>query len=267
MSGLVRLPEEIDYARTIALDCCHCDAHYPMDGEGSVEHLDDPLRCIECGLSGFIPRQREEIAARFPERLAKRFAVTPHALMEQREALGMTAHDVLVVMALERHRLRAEQLVFPGIKRLGSLTGLSEASVRRSIKRLSGLGLVERLRARKGGEYAQNYYDLDPLWAAVDVAAGLASADQAERRPSDQSESDQRSEGPTKKNQSNENQISMRAGKPASRRARGARATDFGDEPPGSTDLRSRDQAVAKNTAAANTPAQPRAARREAARD
>jgi len=102
--------------------------------------------------------------------------VTPHALMEQREALGMTAHDVLVVMALERHRLRAEQLVFPGIKRLGSLTGLSEASVRRSIKRLSGLGLVERLRARKGGEYAQNYYDLDPLWAAVDVAAGLASA-------------------------------------------------------------------------------------------
>jgi hypothetical protein len=165
VSALVRSLEEIS-DDVVLLECVHCaERHQGAEFEG----MGEPLACIGCGLSGFIPRRANQMADRFPPALAQNFTPLPNALLDRAEELSLGAHELLVVWALERHRRVAGDEVFPSRQRLAQLTRLSEPSVGRATGKLARLGLIARRqgRWRDSGRRAVTRYDLDPLWRTV----------------------------------------------------------------------------------------------------
>jgi DNA-binding transcriptional ArsR family regulator len=149
----------------VALECHACRVRYPVE---EVVALGDPLQCVDvdCGAGGMIARTTPTLEERFPSGLLNRgFTPLPDALMRERERLGIGAHELLVIWALEQHRWLARDRVFPSRKRLSELTGLSDTTVRRTITRLADAGLITRVpRFRDNAGQTSNAYELDPLW-------------------------------------------------------------------------------------------------------
>lgn len=157
-------------ADAAVLECHSCGTRY--SGE-SLEYLTayHELRCIEegCGAGGFIARSTAKLTERFPGALASAFVPIPTALFDHRAALGIGPNELLVVMALERHRRALGQEVFPSQKTIAAMTGLSVRTVKRSVTVLVKAELVRRRLVYHGdsGRRASNRYDLDPLWAKL----------------------------------------------------------------------------------------------------
>jgi len=112
---------------------------------------------------------KSTVRSKFPGKLGTKFVAIPAGLFEHREALDLEALDLLIVIALERHRRERGAEVFPSLKTLGAATGLSERTLRNRLSRLDQLELVPS-RPREG---TSNTYDLEPLWQRI---AGLAGS-------------------------------------------------------------------------------------------
>jgi hypothetical protein len=167
MSGLVRNIAEIDDAVT-ALECTGCHHRHPWPDEiDTIDVLSEgELRSKRCGCGAFIPRHGTSIAEKFPGQLGDRFVPIPHALFDLGvTALGLSSHQLLVVMTLERFRRQRGQIVSRDHKILARDTGPSESSIRRALHDLEKRGLVIKSRGTAGkGHYGHNSYDLTPLW-------------------------------------------------------------------------------------------------------
>ena len=69
------------------------------------------------------------------------------------------------MIGLERHRRLTGDIVFPSRAKVAKLTGLSNATVKRTIAKLVRRGLITRQkRFREDGAQTSNAYNLDPLW-------------------------------------------------------------------------------------------------------
>ena len=161
--SLVHHPDQIG-ADVIALECHHCHHRHSLD---ETALLGDPLRCIECGTGGLVPHAASRLGERFGDAFTGAWTPLPEALMDQRAALGLEPHDLLIIWALERHRRVMGDVVYPGQQKLAALTGLSIHQVRRTIRRLIALELIIRHAqpgSRGKGGRARVQYDLDPLW-------------------------------------------------------------------------------------------------------
>jgi hypothetical protein len=120
-----------------------------------------------------------QLRDRFPERFCKRFTPFPPALLEYRATLGLDARDLLVVLAIERHRWRFGEPVQIGLRRLAREAGLSLRVVQRITAKLDRLGLV--LKSQPGAEgqrgRSRSQYDLDPLWWRLDGVVKAAETE------------------------------------------------------------------------------------------
>lgn len=152
----------------VALECHRCRASFRRD---EIEVEGDELFCgdPECRAGGLIAHRTALISERFPAEIATPWTAIPDALMDHRSELDLGPHEILVVIALERHRRAMGEeghRTYPSRQTLAHRTGLSEASVKRAIARLARLGLIRRWQPRfvQTGIKANNRYDLDPLW-------------------------------------------------------------------------------------------------------
>jgi Helix-turn-helix domain len=168
MSGLVHRASQVG-ADVVALQCHACGRRYTGTELHVILELgtDVDLQCAhpDCGAGGLIPHRESRIDERFPAEIATPYMPIPLALLDHRAALGVGAHELLVVVALESHRRTMGDIVWPSYERLVKLTGLSESSVKRATANLVKTGLIERDRPRsKKGRLSINRYCLDPLW-------------------------------------------------------------------------------------------------------
>ncbi len=184
MSGLLRGEEVAAHAGDV--ECPACERRWSLPDE--LGELLPPGRetptCPDCGGGAFVPRAGREITDRYPAGTGA-WEPIPHALLEHGGELGLTAVDRLVIVALELHRRRRGEWIYPGIDRLVEWTGLAERTVRRSLDRMNAAELIERRRRRrKGGRLGVYSYRLDRLWDA------LATSGQSDRwSPHQRSES------------------------------------------------------------------------------
>lgn len=147
------------------LECVQCRQLYEV-GEDGIEGGEN---CPECKCEGFIPR-RADLPHKLPEKWPgsvddrHRFVALPSALLEHRAALGLTPLHLVLLLALEDHRRRLDDVVFPSIERLVEMTGMSERSVRNQRDELVQLGLLRTYRKRRrGANGGVTHYDLAPL--------------------------------------------------------------------------------------------------------
>lgn len=153
---------------TLSLECHNCGKIYL-----AADMDDAELRCEGCGASGFIPRRAAATAQRFPAPLGQSFVPVPTALLEHAGALGIGPHEVLLVIALEKHRRLMGDEVFPGRQTLARLTQMSEHQVKRSSSKLVMLGLITRRQPGNTNQLGRgaNRYCLDPLWERLAALA------------------------------------------------------------------------------------------------
>src|SRR4051794_40059883 len=105
--------------------CLHCDTVFGA----ADEPTEDDLTCRECGEHGFVrqdSRARQPMRERWGAVSARDFAALPGALYRHRALLGLTADHLVLVAALELHRHRPDDAVWPSAPRLSALAGLSE---------------------------------------------------------------------------------------------------------------------------------------------
>src|SRR3954454_6349487 len=109
--------------------------------------------CPECRCEAFTLRDfqagSDDVASRWPEGVGVPFVALPVLLLEHGEALGLESDDLLVLLALESHRFRADAPVWPSLKTLAALTRLSASSVQRSERRMREKGLIDVERERR----------------------------------------------------------------------------------------------------------------------
>src|SRR3954465_604361 len=91
----------------------------------------------------------DDVASRWPEGVGVPFVALPVLLLEHGEALGLESDDLLVLLALESHRFRADAPVWPSMKTLAALPRLSVSSVQRSVRRMREKGLIDVERERR----------------------------------------------------------------------------------------------------------------------
>ncbi len=166
--SLIHRPDQIT-GDIVALECHDCHERFAPDDELASGSLGD-LACPSCGTGGLIPHRQSKLHERFPAAIAQPFTPLPEALMDHRAELGIGPNELLVIIALERHRRLMGDLVFPSQERIAGLTGLSVSSTARAIKRLRSKKLVSCSRPGiRGGAGGRGHvrYDLDPLWVAL----------------------------------------------------------------------------------------------------
>lgn len=113
-----------------------------------------------------IPNSASPVQDRFPDEIGTPFTALPEALGDVAGQLGLTPHSLLVIWALERHRRRRHDVVWPSLERLAELTCMSTHQVKRATADLVSAGLLTRTKSRSG----VSIYDLEPLWQAVATA-------------------------------------------------------------------------------------------------
>lgn len=158
------------------LECVSCHHLYTLDDEYELRSRIGDYSCPGCGCEGFIPHRRSDhkIADRFPDQLGQAFVPVVHELLEHGGDFGVKAKHRMVIVALERHRFRADDVVWPSIERIANLAGLSPATASRAIADLVDRGLLTRESGRDrgvAGRYASTTYDLSPLWKAIAAVA------------------------------------------------------------------------------------------------
>jgi len=165
MSGIVRDPEKVP-AGTARLECPRCKKQHPM---AEIEELGDPLTCTGCWEAGLVPRRHDRIAGKYPGKLGERFVTLPHELFDPDNGLELTAAELLVIAALESFRWRRGDLVYPSQERIASMTRLGRRTVQRALDALIADGLILVPEEHRGGRFAGNAYDLDPLWDRLEA--------------------------------------------------------------------------------------------------
>jgi hypothetical protein len=167
--SLVRTPHEIP-AGAMALECHACAYEHPLDTHGDVSSLGDPLRCGQCGRSGFIPRSnqsdlRSTVADRYPGTVGEQFTAIPEALFTWRAA-GLSPRQRILIITLERKRWRdhAGGLVEATLDMLGIDTGIPERTIKRELAALVADGWIVRLPQPWKNGPSPNLYDMRPVW-------------------------------------------------------------------------------------------------------
>lgn len=91
----------------------------------------------------------------------------PRVLLRFPKKLGLSRIDLLVVLNLLTYW--GEDLPWPSKETIASALSIDPQTVRRSVKKMEGLGLVKRvIRRSKYGDNDTNKYDLGGLVKAVD---------------------------------------------------------------------------------------------------
>lgn len=108
------------------------------------------------------------------EVLERGFTAIPNLLLDNYKALGMTATDLRVASQLLRYWWSLKNPPWPSKQTLADKLETTPSTIRKSIARMEGLGLVKReeRRAATGGNQS-NQYDLSGL---VDAVRRLAHA-------------------------------------------------------------------------------------------
>lgn len=72
------------------------------------------------------------------------FQMVPDILLKKQVELGLSATDMLVLMNITMHWWYAEQRPFPRTTTIARRMGVDERTVQRSMRKLIGLGLLEK---------------------------------------------------------------------------------------------------------------------------
>ena len=191
MSGLIHRPEQIT-DDIIALECRECHRRYVGEEMWDLEISEGELQCSPpldepaCAQGGLKPikrtgTQKSKVSDRWPSALADvGWTATPDAIWHHREALELSPHELILVLALEQYRPGMGQKAFPSRETLIQRTGLSLKQLK------TALGTLTRdLTLEKDGRYrpllikreqpgaadsrgrGSNRYLLDPLWLLI----------------------------------------------------------------------------------------------------
>ncbi len=152
--------------------CVHCKTVY---GDDDFPCETGQLTCRSCGGRGFVRGDalaRRSVREKWGPVSGRRFVALPHILLEARGALGFDSVDLTLIAALEMHRHRPDDQVWPSHKRLAVLSGVSTSTVRRRCGLLERRGLlsVERAWAQSGARLS-NRYRLAGLHEVLEAAA------------------------------------------------------------------------------------------------
>jgi predicted transcriptional regulator len=83
--------------------------------------------------------------------------------------------ELLVLLQLTAMWWKSGKPPFPSMETLARRCGTSERTIERAMKRLTDLGLLERVKRRVNGVVASNRYDLEPLAARLQKIAAVVS--------------------------------------------------------------------------------------------
>jgi hypothetical protein len=103
------------------LECVQCGERYGREDEDELlESWGDEPACSDCECKGFIARApADRVADRLPPGMP--WSPLGDWVLDYSEELGLTTQQLTLVWALERHRRRGDEWVYPGIDRLARL--------------------------------------------------------------------------------------------------------------------------------------------------
>lgn len=102
------------------------------------------------------------------------FQILPDLLLKNQSELGLSATDLVVLINLTMHWWYPGQRPFPRSSVIAKRMGVDTRTVQRTMKKLSGLGLVKRVTENEGTSEERVVCDLSGL---VDALVGYARFD------------------------------------------------------------------------------------------
>lgn len=92
------------------------------------------------------------------------WTLLPNILLERQAVLGINATEINVLLHILKHWWQADNLPFPEMNTIAQAMGVSRSTVQRSIRRMEGAGLIQRIarKAANGGN-TSNKYDFSGL--------------------------------------------------------------------------------------------------------
>lgn len=117
-------------------------------------------------------RQDTDVFERWGQALAGGFQVVPNELFRLQRMLGLSSHQVVILLNLSMHWWKKKNLPFVGPNIIAKRMGVSRRTVERQLKELCDKGLVQRKPLRESIRANTGYrigYDLAGLVARLEM--------------------------------------------------------------------------------------------------
>lgn len=115
--------------------------------------------------------------------MAAGWTAIPSVLLEQQQALGLSAMEINILLHLIRHWWKKDDLPYPSKQTIADCVGVDRRTVQRHIEQMEKRGLIRRAhRFHPSGGQQSNFYDFSGLIKALVPLAKEAIAAKEERR-------------------------------------------------------------------------------------
>lgn len=131
-------------------------------------------------------RSRPGTTLKSPDYAGKSFTAVPDVMLRFPTKLKLARLDLLVALTLMTYWRSPTEMPWPSKETIASALGVDPQTVRRSVKKMEGLGYIKRIaRPSAHGDNKSNAYDMRGLAKAVNNLAKEESALRAAREAED----------------------------------------------------------------------------------